>query len=122
MRTITPTTPLPVISEPVKINGYTHADADPATDTAPAVIKIVLDAVNLSRGLDVGSDGVEIRGLDIQNAQDVGIWLEGSDNIVAGNYIGTGVNGNAAHPNATTACRSSGRTTGSAARTPPTAT
>jgi hypothetical protein len=100
VRTITPTTPLPVISEPVKINGYTHADADPATDTAPAAIKIVLDAVNLSRGLDVGSDDVEIRGLDIQNAQDVGIWLEGSDNVVAGNYIGTGVNGNVAHPNA----------------------
>jgi parallel beta-helix repeat protein len=100
VQTITPTTMLPTLTQPVKINGYTQPGAAPATATSAAQIKIVLDATNVGRGLDVGGDGMEIRGLDIQRAQDVGIFLEGSDNVVAGNYIGTGVNGSAARPNA----------------------
>jgi hypothetical protein len=99
VRTITPTTPLPTLTEPVKINGYSQNGAAEATDTTAATLKIVIDASNVGRGLDVGGDGMEIRGLDIQNAQDVGIYLEGSDNVVAGNHIGTGVNGTAARPN-----------------------
>jgi len=41
VHTITPLTPLPTITAPVKINGYTQTDADPATDASPATLRIV---------------------------------------------------------------------------------
>jgi hypothetical protein len=98
VHTITPLTPLPTITAPVKINGYTQTDADPA-DVSPATLKIVIDAGNVDDGLVIEADGVTVKGLDIQSALREGVHIEGSDNIIAGNYIGTGVNGDAARPN-----------------------
>src|SRR5262245_21366631 len=45
VHTITPTTPLPPITAPVTLDGYAGS-ATPATDTSPARLKVVIDAVN----------------------------------------------------------------------------
>jgi trimeric autotransporter adhesin len=108
VHTITPTTPLPTITQPVTIKGYSQTDAAPATDTTPATLKIVIDALNVDAGLDVAGDGVVIRGLNIQRALGEGVRVEGNDNVVAGNYIGTGVTGAATRGNDSEGVRVSG--------------
>jgi parallel beta-helix repeat protein len=100
VHTIAPTNPLPVLTRPVTIKGYSQPGATEATPTTAADLKIVIDAVNVGRGLEIGGDGIEVRGLDIQRAQSDGVYVEGSDNVIAGNHIGTGVNGAVARPNA----------------------
>ena len=97
--TITPATPLPTITRPLKIKGYTEPGASAATANSSAVIMIIIDAVNVARGLDIGGDDIEVRGLNIQRAQGTGVFVEGRDNVVAGNFIGTGVAGLVARPN-----------------------
>jgi hypothetical protein len=99
VHTITPASTLPILTQPVEIKGYTQAGAAPATASDPAQLKIVIDAVNVGRGLDIGGDGIEVRGLDVQRAQGTGIYVEGEGNVIAGNHIGTGVAGTAARPN-----------------------
>lgn len=92
---------LPVITRPgVQIDGYTQqSGAAPATDTAPAKLKIVLDANGQNNGLDLTGDDVDVSGLDIQNALTDGVLVEGARDVVAGNYIGIDVDGSAARPN-----------------------
>jgi len=109
VHTITPVTQLPDLNYPVKIDGYTQGDADPATDSAPAKIEIVLDASNVREGLLSQADNVEIRGLDVQHALLAGIMIDdANNNVVAGNYVGTGVNGGAAKGNDSEGVRVSG--------------
>lgn len=93
------TTRLPGIGDNVTIDGYTQNGAVPATETTPAFPTIVIDAGNVLRGLDIGGDNVVIRGLTVRDAQSVGIVIEGSDNVVAGNHIGTNAAGTIALPN-----------------------
>jgi parallel beta-helix repeat protein len=97
--TITPATTLPVITQPVAIRGYSQPGAAAATANDPAEPKIVIDAINAGRGFDIGGDGIEIRGFVIQRAPGTGIFVEGNENVVAGNFIGTDVTGTAALPN-----------------------
>ena len=75
VHTITPLTPLPTITAPVKINGYTQTDADPATDASPATLRIVIDAGNVDDGLVIEADGVTVKGLDIQGALREGVHI-----------------------------------------------
>ena len=82
------------------IDGYTETGARQATRTRAAELMIAIDAAAAQRGLDIGGDRVKIRGLAIHSAQAVGIYVEGDDNVVAGNHIGTNVAGAAALPNA----------------------
>jgi len=98
VHTIRPSTELPAITEPVTLDGYA-GPAAPATANAPADIKVVIDAVNVDDGLVIESDGVSVRGLNIQHARREGVHVEGAGNTIAGNYIGTGVDGSAAEPN-----------------------
>jgi hypothetical protein len=98
VHTIRPTTPLPAITQPVTLDGYAGS-ATPATASSPAELKVVIDAVNLDDGLVIESDGVTVRGLNIQHALREGMHVEGSGNTIAGNYIGTGVDGSAAEGN-----------------------
>ena len=90
---------LPTLGEPVTIDGYTETGARQATRTRSAELMIAIDAAAAQRGLDIGGDRVRIRGLAIHSAQAVGIYVEGDDNVVAGNHIGTNVAGAAALPN-----------------------
>ena len=90
---------LPAITQPVAIRGYSEPDASPATANSAANPSVVIDATNAVRGLSVNGNGIEVRGLVIENAQVDGIWVVGSDNVVAGNYIGTDETGSATTPN-----------------------
>jgi Right handed beta helix region len=90
---------LPVISKPLTIDGYSQLGASPATKDRPAEPKIAIDAAAVARGLDIGGDEIEIRGLVVKNAQEDGIVIDGRANIIAGNHIGTNAAGDDARPN-----------------------
>src|SRR3954453_10188077 len=98
VHTITPPTELPAITEPVTLDGYA-GPATPATANSPADLKVVIDAVNVDDGLVINADGVTVQGLNIQHPRKEGVHLEGSGNTVAGNYIGTGIDGSATESN-----------------------
>jgi hypothetical protein len=98
VHTIRPTTPLPTIAHHVILDGYA-GPGEPATPDAPAALAVVLDAVNVDDALVIESDGVSVKGLNIVNARKEGVHIEGSNNTIAGNYIGTDVDGSEAAPN-----------------------
>jgi trimeric autotransporter adhesin len=93
--TIAVASDLPPVTDEVTIDGYSQDDADPPTATEPATLKVAIDASNASRGLDIGGDGAEVRGLAIHSAQVVGVFIDGRRAKVAGNHIGTDVAGTA---------------------------
>jgi hypothetical protein len=105
--TITLWTPLPDITEPVIIDGYTQPGSAENTSGAweggNAVIKIMLDGSPLSgefdNGLRVVADGCTIRGLAIGNFPSHGVAFAGDSNVIEGCYIGTGPAGTTAEPN-----------------------
>ncbi len=107
-KVITPSTPLPQITETVTIDGYSQSGAAPNTLAigTNAVLKVVLDGVNAGGtavGLDLASAGSVVKGLNIQRFT-VGIRVVATDantdsNIVRGNYIGTNVAGTQARAN-----------------------
>src|SRR5262249_27212399 len=98
-QTITLASDLPVITQPVDIKGYTQPGATAPTATNPGVPQVVINATAAARGLDIGGDGNSVRGLVIRNAQVDGIFIEGDDNVIAGNHIGTDAAGNSGRPN-----------------------
>jgi hypothetical protein len=91
---------LPVITGPVTIDGYTQGGSVEATATAPAHPTVVLDATNVNRGLDLGGDRIEVRGLTVRDSNGDGIVVEGSENVIAGNHVGTNSAGDTAQANA----------------------
>jgi len=97
--TIQPLTPLPHITDPVIIDGYTQPGAAPATDDTPATLLIELDGINViglhwDSGLNIGARNSTVRGLVINRFGDVGIHIQDQrGNIIEGNYIGTDVTG-----------------------------
>ncbi|HEX6624447.1 MAG TPA: hypothetical protein VF064_12095, partial [Pyrinomonadaceae bacterium] len=106
--TIQPASPLPVITDPVTIDGYTQPGASANTLAVgnDAVLRIVLDGAGVADGvsglvIDAGSSTV--RGLVISgftNASSIvsyGILLQtNGGNLVAGNFIGTDPGGTGA--------------------------
>ena len=99
VHTIALDTDLPVLTRPLTIKGYSQNGSSPATGTTAAAPKIVIDAANALRGLDVGGDEMEIRGLVVKNAEAAGIFVEGRENVIAGNHVGTNAAGTAARGN-----------------------
>ncbi|MHC4537331.1 MAG: LamG-like jellyroll fold domain-containing protein, partial [Planctomycetota bacterium] len=96
--TIQPTSPLPHITDPVVIDGYTQPGAAPATDEAQATLLIELDGIKAGvgsvSGLIILAGNSTVRGLVINRFGDVGIHIqEKGGNIIEGNYIGTDVTG-----------------------------
>jgi hypothetical protein len=99
VQTIKPSTPLPPITRPVTIDGYTQKDAHPNTKTVgdDAVLKVELDGINVpnDNGLEIStSDGSVIRGLVI-NRFGEGVFVHGDSvaNRIEGNFIGTNPTG-----------------------------
>jgi CSLREA domain-containing protein len=103
-KTITPTTPLPPITQPATINGYSQPGASANTKAvgSNAVLKVVLDGINAGNdavGLSIEGSDVTVRGLVIQRFDGQGIHLSGGDHLIAGNFIGTNAAGTVARGN-----------------------
>ena len=91
---IKPTTPLPAITDPVTIDGYTQPGAFPNTKTVgnDAVLKIELDGSNLpnASGLEIGTSNSVIRGLVINRfGLGIAIAFDSVGSRIEGNFIGT---------------------------------
>src|SRR5215218_6006434 len=109
VHTISPRSPLPVITEPVIINGYSQPGASPNTLAVGdnAVLKIKLDGANIrdAKGLQIfDSSGSVIRGLVILRFS-TGIDITGTSvgNRIEGNFIGTDSSGTLDRGNAVSA-------------------
>ena len=99
VHTISLATDLPAITNPLVIRGYSQSGSSMATPNSAANPTIVIDATNAVSGLSLTGNGIEVRGLVINDAQADGISVVGDDNIVTGSYVGTNAAGNAAVPN-----------------------
>ena len=102
VHTISPTLPLPAITDPVVIDGYTQSGASPNTLVSGdnAVLLVELNGssagVNfLSNGLRITGGDSTIRGLVINRFHMSGIAIESSDNVIEGNFLGTNAAGTA---------------------------
>jgi len=96
---------LPMITDPVIIDGYTQPGAYPATESRPAKLLIEIDGINAIdeywvNGLSIAAGNCTIRGLVINRFGDCGIRIhENGSNIIQGNYLGTDVTGTQSRPN-----------------------
>ncbi|HVG18185.1 MAG TPA: HYR domain-containing protein, partial [Blastocatellia bacterium] len=98
--TIAPSTPLPDITDPVFIDGFSQAGASPNTlpNGNDAVLLIELSGANLgpASGLTVTGGNSTVQGLIINRFAGSGIVLSGGgNNTIQGNFIGTDSAGNA---------------------------
>jgi hypothetical protein len=100
VQTISPPAPLPIISDPVVIDGYTQRPC--ASNPAPcsqvnslangdnAVLLIELNGINLGQGsglwLDAG--GSTIKGLVIHHFGDAILVIHNGGNVITGNFLG----------------------------------
>ncbi len=101
IRTITPASALPTISEPVIIDGYTQSGATrntlPLSSGTNAQLRIELngsaagDAHGITLGL--GSAGSRVSGLVINRFGINGIQIDSDNTTIDGNFIGTSVTG-----------------------------
>lgn len=98
---IQPLTPLPEITDPVVIDGYSQPGASEATRTTPARLMIVLNGSHPgSGGLYITCGGSTIKGLTINYfSQGISLYQNGANKIV-GNHIGTNPDGSASVLNA----------------------
>ena len=91
--TLAPAANLPAITDKVTIDGYSQIGATPATPNAPATLAVAIDAVNTSRALELLTDGSLVRGLVVKDSSGAaaadGIRIQGDDNRIEGNYVGT---------------------------------
>ncbi len=100
VKTISPGSSLPVITEPVIIDGYTQPGASENTLAVgnDAVLRIRLDGSNaggLATGLNITANDSVVRGLSITRfSNSAGISLSGADNTrIEGNFLGTSPGG-----------------------------
>ena len=97
VKTFLPATPLPAITEPLTIDGYTQAGASPNTAVSPrpfnGTLLIVIDGSNStatsSNGITIDASDVVVRGLVVHSFNFDGFNVNGNSNIIAGSYIGT---------------------------------
>ena len=104
---ITLSSPLPDITEAVMIDGYSHSFASPnmLNVGTNAVIAVGIDGSLLSSGNGLvlgGSGGSTVKGLAIfgfsvgvngMNDNGNAILIQSSNNVVGGNFLGTGIDG-----------------------------
>lgn len=110
--TIEPATPLPIITDPVVVDGYTEPGASPNTNGpglgANTVLMIELKGTGYQpfgcpgligneacpSGLRISAGSSTVRGLVINNFPGRGILIQfGGGNVVEGNFLGTDVAG-----------------------------
>ena len=90
VKTISPTTPLPAITQPVTIDGRSQ----PSYTTTPVIQLSGASAGANADGLTIAASGCFVLGLAINRFSDDGIDVEsGNDNWFALNHVGTDVTG-----------------------------
>ena len=104
VQTISPVSPLPPITDPVTIDGYTQTGATPngQFQSDDAVLLIELDGTNAgatAKGLVVEGAGSLVRGLVVNRFASAGIEIHSDGNVVEGNFVGTDAAGMSALPN-----------------------
>lgn len=116
LHTITPVSALPMITDPVTIDGYTQSGASPNTNPVTQGLNTALKIVLTKSGSAGGFDGLTItggsstiRGLVINRFRR-GIVLSSANNIIEGNFIGTDVAGTTDQGNTQDGIRISGAT------------
>ncbi len=99
VHTIAPTSALPVITDPVVIDGYSQPGASANTQAvgSDAVLQIEIGGTNAGGGggLVITAGNSTVRGLVINRFGSEGINLASGGNVIAGNFIGTDAAGNA---------------------------
>jgi uncharacterized repeat protein (TIGR01451 family) len=97
VQTITPASALPIITDPVVIDGYTQpgASANTLTTGNNAVLQIELNGANAgANGLVIDSGSSTVSGLIINRFSGIGVLIRsGRGNTIAGNFIGTDATG-----------------------------
>jgi hypothetical protein len=101
VKTISPTSALPPITEPVAIDGYTQPGASEntaITNANNAVLKIQLSGNSAPAnafGLALGPDaaGTRVKGLVINSFGEEGVFIDADNTVIAGNFIGTNAAG-----------------------------
>ena len=104
MHTISPTSPLPNITDPVVIDGYTQPGSSPNTlangDNAVLLIELNGSVRVGTDGLTIAAGSSTVRGLVINSFNSAGIIVLGGGDVIAGNFIGTDTTGTTALGNA----------------------
>src|SRR5215207_628952 len=99
--TISPSSALPLITDPVIIDGYSQPGARANTLSVgdDAVLKIELSGPEALNGLKIEADNSTVQGLVVNNWEN-GIFLgvDATGNTVRGNFIGTDVTGRVTDP------------------------
>ena len=102
VKTISPTSPLPNMTEALTINGYSQPGAQPNQKAvgSDAVLKVELSGANAPSsgavGLRIGASNSTVKGLVVNRWSDTGIYISGSGttgNKVTGNFVGTDASG-----------------------------
>ena len=100
--TIQPDSSLPIITDPVVIDGYSQSGSSPASERGPATLMIELDGTNAGTtdGLTISSGSSVVRGLCINRFEENAILLDtAGGNNIQGNYLGTDVLGSSGQGN-----------------------
>lgn len=98
---ISPLSPLPAATDTVFINGYSQAGAALATSSVPANLQIVVEgsSAGTAAGLEISAPFSKVAGLCIHSFQGgtgtggVGIYVNATNVLLVGNYLGTDVLG-----------------------------
>jgi len=99
VKTVSPTSELPAVTDAVVIDGYTQPGSSPNTkdigssDAVPLVELSGASAPANSAGLRIDASGSAVRGLVINRWDDQGVDVGGSGNTVSGNFEGTDASG-----------------------------
>ena len=102
VHTITPSTPLPTITEAVTIDGYTQSGSSMNTlaNGDNAVLRIELNGASAggtAKGLTIMAGNSTVRGLVINRFASSGIECNtNGNNVITGNFIGTNTAGTSA--------------------------
>jgi len=100
VKTINVLSPLPSINTPAVVDGYTQTGSS-ANSGAPNSVATILIELNGAGagdtdGLVLFSRSSTVRGLAINRFHRFGINISNSDNVIAGNFLGTNTGGTAA--------------------------
>jgi parallel beta-helix repeat protein len=102
VKTISPITQLPTVTDPVVIDGYTQpgAQANTLSEGNNAVLLIELNGTNtIYQGLVIKGGNSVVRGLVVNRFTNAGIVVESDNNIVEGNFVGIDPTGNLSRGN-----------------------